>query len=57
MTLTKLFFCYLVYIYSKIWVCVIFWKLALIVLELLATVSGLDEALEWGADSQMVFLC
>ena len=51
MTLTRLFFCYLVYIYSKIWVCVIFWKLALIVLELLATVLGLDEALEWGADA------
>ena len=30
---------------------ILFWKLALIVLELLATVSGLDEALEWGADS------
>jgi len=29
---------------------VIFWKLALIVLEILATILGLAEALEWGAD-------
>ena len=50
MTWTKLFFCYLVYIYLKFRF-VIFWKLALIVLEILATVLDLDEALEWGDDS------